>query len=66
MNAARSMKIAMAQRDLNQEQLASLAGITQSSISGLAGRNKWNGESLVKISKALGLKVSEFVALGED
>lgn len=66
MNAAKSMKIAMAQREMNQVELAKKAGVTQPSISGLANRSNWNGESLVKIAAAFGLKVSEFVALGED
>lgn len=66
MNAAKSMKIAMAQRGMNQIDLAKKIGVTQPSISGLAKRSKWNGESLVKIAGAFGLKVSEFVALGED
>lgn len=66
MNAAKSMKIALAQQGLNQTQLAAKAGITQPSISGLANRANWNAESLQKIATALGMKVSEFVALGED
>lgn len=66
MNAAISMKVAMAKRGFTQAQLAKLAGLTQSSISGLANRPNWNGESLQKIAAAFDMKVSEFVALGED
>lgn len=66
MNAAISMKIMMVKRGLTQAQLAKLAGLTQSSISGLATRPNWNCESLQKIAAAFGLKVSEFVALGEE
>lgn len=66
MNASKSLKIALAKRGLNQLKFASLAGMTQPSVSGLASRSNWNCESLQKVSDALGLKVSEFVALGED
>lgn len=66
MNASKSLKIALAKRGLNQLKFAALAGMTQPSVSGLASRNNWNCESLQKVSDALGLKVSEFVALGED
>ena len=66
MNASRSMKIALAKQGLNQTQLAIKAGVTQPSISGLAKRSNWNCESLQRIADALGLKVSEFVALSED
>lgn len=66
MNAAKSLRIAMVKLGMNQTDLAKKAGITQSSISGLANRENWNCESLQKIAKAFGMKVSEFVALGED
>ena len=66
MNANRSLRVALAKRDMNQTQLAQLAGLTQPSISGLASRQNWNCESLQKIADAFGMKVSEFVALGED
>lgn len=66
MNAAKSMKIAMAQREINQTQLAEKIGITQGALSALASRKNWNAESMQKVAKALGMKVSEFVALGED
>ena len=66
MNAAKSLRIALAMRGINQTQLAAMAGITQPSISGLAHRTNWNGESLQKIATALNMKVSDFIALGED
>lgn len=66
MNASKSLKIALAKRGLNQLKFANLAGMTQPSVSGLASRSNWNCESLQKVADALGLKVSEFIALGED
>ena len=66
MNAARSLRIALAMRGINQTQLAAMAGITQPSISGLAQRTNWNGESLQKIATALNMKVSDFIKLGEE
>lgn len=66
MNASKSLKIALAKRGLNQLKFAAMAGMTQPSVSGLSSRSNWNCESLQKVSDALGLKVSEFVALGED
>lgn len=66
MNASKSLKIALAQRELNQGQFAAICGISQPSMSGLVSRKNWNCESLMKVSKALGLKVSEFIKLGEE
>ncbi len=66
MNASKSLKVALAMKGWNQTQLADKAGLTQPSISGLAQRANWNVESLKKISLALGMKVSEFVKLGEE
>lgn len=66
MNAAKSMRVALAQRNMTQTNLAAKIGLTQAAISGLANRTNWNCESLVRVANGLNLKVSEFVALGED
>lgn len=66
MNAGKSLKLALAQRSITQVAFAKTMDMTQPSISGLANSPRWTGASLEKIAHALGLKVSEFVALGED
>lgn len=66
MNAAKSMKIAMIKKGWNQSQLGERAGLSQAAVSGLANRSNWNCDSLQRMATAFEMKVSEFVALGED
>lgn len=66
MDAAKCMKIAMIKKGISQEQLGILLGLSQSTVSGMANRPNWNCDSLQRVADALGMKVSELVALGED
>lgn len=66
MNLRRSIKTALAQRDMTQKALAEKLGMLETSISQLAAQKSCQGSTLVKLAEAFGMKVSEFVALGED
>lgn len=66
MNASKSLKIAMIRRGLGQAQMGAMLGISQAAMSRLSNRPNWTCESLQKVSDALGMKVSEFVKIGEE
>lgn len=66
MNFRRSLKLALAQRDMTQKALAKKLGMRETSMSQLAAQTSCTGATLQKISSAFGMKVSEFVALGEE
>ena len=66
MNLRKSVMIALAQRDMKQRDLAEKVGMSQGSMSQLLGQTSCTGATLVKLADAFGVKVSEFVALGED
>lgn len=66
MNLRKSIKVALAQRNMEQKALAEQLHMSQSSMSQLAKQESCTGATLQKLADAFGLKVSEFVALGED
>lgn len=66
MNFRRSLKLALAQRDMTQKALAEKLGMRETSLSQLAAQTSCTGATLQKISDAFDMKVSDFVALGED
>lgn len=66
MNFRRSLKLALAQRDMTQKALAEQLGMRETSMSQLAAQTSCTGATLQKIAEAFDMKVSEFVALGED
>jgi len=66
MNFRRSLKLALAKQDMTQKALAEKLGMRETSMSQLAAQTSCTGVTLQKIAKAFDMKVSEFVALGED
>lgn len=66
MNLRRSIKTALVQRDMSQKDLAKKLGMLETSISQLAAQKSCTGATLQKLATAFELKVSEFIALGED
>jgi DNA-binding Xre family transcriptional regulator len=66
MNFRKSLKLALIQRDMTQKALAAQLGMRETSMSQLASQSSCTGATLQKIADAFGMKVSEFVALGED
>ncbi|MNQ26398.1 helix-turn-helix protein [compost metagenome] len=66
MNIGKSLKIAMVKQNLDQSGLAEKLGIHKTSVSRMANNHGINCETLSRLATAFGMKVSEFVALGED
>ena len=65
MNIKKSIKIALVERDQNQEWLAVQVGVSRGAISLILSRNSITTRLLGKIALALQYKVSELIALGE-
>lgn len=67
MNLPKSIRVGMAMRGLTQGELSAITQIHQSNLSKMVnGKMLITSERLEAISTALGMKVSEFVKLGED
>lgn len=66
-DTGKALRIALAQKNMKRKVLADAVGISENYASRLAvGNSVIQGELLNKIAAAFGMKVSEFVALGED
>ncbi len=66
MNIKRSLKIALAKQDMTQKALADSLGYTRQRLNGIQKQKNIRPETLKSIADIFGLKVSEFIALGED
>lgn len=66
MNAGKSIKVALAKREMSQKDLAEKMKTSTPYISQLAGREHIGMGTVVQLAEAFGMKVSEFLALGED
>lgn len=66
MNIGKSMRIAMAMRGMRGNQLAERLQVTESTVSVMLARPTCTGQTLQTLADIFGMKVSEFVKLGED
>jgi len=66
MNVGKSIKVALAKRGINQTQLAAELKCTKVWISRLANMRTASMPTVEMLAKSFDMKVSEFVALGED
>lgn len=66
MNAGRSIKVALAKKDMAQKDLAKKMGVSTAYISQLAGREHIGMGTIGLLAEAFNMRVSEFVALGEE
>ena len=66
MNVSKSIRVALAMRELTQKQLAERLGMYESAVSQLVNRSSITTDKLKQVADALGMKASELVALGED
>lgn len=66
MNLRKSIMIAMAQRDMIQKDLAEQIGMSSGSLSQLMSQKSCTGATLQKFADFFGMRVSEFIKLGED
>ena len=65
MNITKSIKVALAQREQTQEWLANEVKMTAGALSALLTRNSIKSSLLDRMAKALNMKASELIALGE-
>lgn len=66
-DTARALRVALALKNMTRKNLSESVGLSQNQISRLAtGAQAIRGDTLHKIACAFDMKVSEFLALGED
>ena len=67
MNVSKAIRVALAMKEMNQKQLAERLGMYESAVSQMVNRGaSITTGKLKQVADALGMKVSELVALGED
>ena len=66
MNVGRSIKVALAKKDMNQQDLAKKLKVSKPYVSQLAGKDHAGMGTVALLADAFGMKISEFLALGED
>lgn len=66
MNVGKSIKVALAKKEMNQQDLAEKMDVTKPYVSQLAGKAHAGMGTVVILAAAFGMSVSEFIALGED
>ena len=65
-DTGKALRMAMASQNMKRKTLAEKVSMTENYISRMAvGKAMIQGEALNKIAAAFGMKVSEFLALGE-
>jgi transcriptional regulator with XRE-family HTH domain len=66
MNLKRSIKVAIAGRDWNQQLLADHSGVSASHISIICKNNTASIRTIKALATALDMTTSEFIAIGEE
>lgn len=66
MNIGNSLKVALIKKGISQTQLAKQMGVHTQWINKLANSETASQSTIVSLAVALGMKTSEFVALGEE
>lgn len=66
MNVGKSVRVAMAKRDIKAKQLCELMGCSRQYVGQLMNGEQAGVGTINKLAEIFGMKVSEFVALGED
>lgn len=66
MNLGKSIKMALAKREMSQKDLAEKMGWSIVWTNTLANKKSARSETIEALATAFGMKTSEFVALGEE
>ena len=66
MNLSKSIEIGCAKRRIRKNQLAKAVGVTPMQVSVWIRRSAMTQSNMISVSAALNMKVSEFIALGEE
>lgn len=65
MNMKKSVKIALAHKEVKQRWLAGRIGMSQGALSTILSKNNPTAETIEKFAVALDMSVSDLIALGE-
>lgn len=66
MNFGKSIKVALAMAEMNQRELAERMDVSHRFVNRMANAGTARIATAEKFAKAFGMKVSEFLALGEE
>lgn len=66
MNIKTSLTIALAKRGMSKTQFAEKMGISRARLYNMLAQKNFNQKTIEDIAGALDLKISEFIALGEE
>jgi len=66
MNIGKSIRVALAKKEMSQQDLAKKMEVSKPYVSQLAGRAHAGMGTVVLLADAFNMKVSEFLELGED
>jgi len=66
MNLKKSISVALALRSMNRVELAAIMGISRQRVYAISNQKRIEIETLIALAKAFDMKVSEFIALGEQ
>ena len=66
MNISKSIRLALAEKHMNQADLAVKLGCKSPNVSIICSTGRTRTETLKRIADAFEMKVSSFIALGED
>ena len=66
MNVGKSIKKSLIDQDKNLDWLATKLDRSYSTVTHMSNQKTANGNNLIKLSRIFNMKVSEFIALGED
>lgn len=65
MNTGKAVRVALAMNSMDQKELAAKVGVSVSTMSALCNGESATTKSLLRVAKALNMRLSELVALGE-
>lgn len=66
MNYGKSLKIALAMKDIKRQDLAATLGVVPQQVSNWITSGSISGNNLKRVCEALDMKFSDFVKLGEE
>ena len=65
MNFGKSLKVALATKEMKQKEFGQLIGVSPQQISNWVSSGSISNRNLDTVASGLGMKLSEFIALGE-
>lgn len=65
MNIKKSLNIALAKKGIKKGEFAEKLGVSRARLYAMQNQKRVNPETLTKLSQALDMEVSEFIALSE-